>query len=502
MAGRDDDFQDPFANFNDDFGDGSLEGDLDGEFGSLDNKEFLAETELPVGGDGFDEYGEPIVSSTALEDESADDSDQGYQQAAPSPRAKPVAQSQVVEPKPFLKTPVGMIAAGAGTLMLCVVGTVGYNSLSGSPQPLPALPEANNDVVAPRAGDPNYNSKSQPVAASMAVIVEPKPVVKPVINQVEPEVSPQAVPTLKAGVDQVNPSVVQGGASSDELSRVKVALARQHEETEELKSVVASLSRGIDKISAYAEKDHVEQVAIRDQLDALNKQLAQAPAPAVAPETTPAVTPKLSAAQQLAVKVAAKSANEAPKAEQPNASSTQNPQAEGRFRLAGLKVVEATESGKMSVVSKTSNGRVYTLFKGEKLGTPRGSLPVTEIKDDGFLIFVGDKYYIDRVAEEKPVAAPVAATPAPARAPAPSKPSRASRSKERSSSTPTSGPSKSTSYTLNAVYDNGNAFGLVNGDGDFKSYKMGEEVPGVGRITGVDENGNLKAGDSVIKSLY
>lgn len=493
MAGRDDDFQDPFANFNDDFG----EGDLSDEFGNLDSKQFLAETELPVGGDGFDEYGEPIISSN--DDELTRSNDQGYdQQPAPEQSAQPEAQSQAVEPKPFLKTPVGMIAAGAGTLMLCVVGTVGYNSLTESPQPLPALPEANNDEVAPRAGDPNFNAKTQPVAASMAVIVEPKPVVKPVINQVEPEVSPQALPTLKAGVDQANLPSVQSNGSSEELARVKTALARQHEETQELKSVVASLSQGISKLSDFAEKDHVEQVALREQLGALSKQLAEASTPAPAP----VVATKPAAVPQPVTKVAANGAGDAAKAEQSKVASTQNPRAEGRFRLAGLKVVEATESGKMAVVSKTSNGRVYTLFQGEKLGTPRGSLPVTEIKDDGFLIFVGDKYYIDRVVEEKPAAAPVGATPAQARTPAPSKPSRASRSKERSTSAPASGSSKSTTYTLNAVYDNGNAFGLVNAEGDFKSYKMGEEVPGAGRITGIDENGNLKAGDTVIKSLY
>jgi hypothetical protein len=239
------------------------------------------------------------------------------------------------------------------------------------------------------------------------------------------------------------------------------------------------------------EKDHSEQAAIREQLESLNKQLLEAPV-AAAP---------VKAAVQPATKASTPAPAEAAKAEPQKTGVTPNPLAGGRYRLPGLKVVEATESGKMSVVSKTSNGRVYTLFLGEKLGTPRGSFPVTAIKEDGFLIFVGEKYYIDRVAEDKPVAVPVEAAKPVERAPSPSKSSRSSRSKDRSS-TASSAPAQSTSYTLNAVYENGNAFGLVNSNGDFKSYKMGDDVPGLGRITGLDANGNLKAGDTTIKSLY
>jgi hypothetical protein len=498
MAGRSDDFQDPFANFDDGFGKDVLDDDLDSEFGSLDENQFLTETELPVGGDGFDQYGEPIIAGHESEVTRQDEQYEQYEQSAPEPRAQSSAPVKA-EAKPFLKTPAGMFAAGAGTLMVCVVSVVGYNSLTSSPQPLPALPEANNDVVAPRAGDPNFNAKTQPTAASMAVMVDPKPVVKPVETAavVDPAPVLNQAPVRPVVEQSVHVQNAQG--SSDELNRVKAALARQQEETEQLKGVVASLSQGIAKISAFAEKDHDEQVVLREQLESLNKQLAENPAPAAT--TKPA-------AQALATKPApaAVAANEGAKAEAQKSASSQNPLAEGRYRLAGLKVVEATESGKMSVVSKTSNGRVYTLFKGEKLGTPRGSMAVTEIKDDGFLIFVGNKYYIDRVAEEKPVAAPVEASPAPARAQAsaaaPSKPSRTSRSKERSPAAVSSNPSRSTSYTLNAVYENGNAFGLVNGDGDFKTYKVGDDVPGLGRISGLDASGNLKAGDSVIKSLY
>jgi hypothetical protein len=485
MTGNDD-FKDPFADFNDGFDKDGLDDDLD-DFANLDNPEFLAEGELPAG-DGFDEYGEPIISAPVNAHESYDNEQYEQPAAAPAPRAAAASQAPV-QPKPFLKTPVGMFAVGAGALMVCAVGAIGYSTLGAKDQPLPALPEANNDLNVPRAGDPTFNAKTQPTTSSAAVLVEHKPVSKPALNLAESDVA-----TPPAKLESAPPVQLQSvpGGSVDEINRLKAALSHQHEETEELKSVVATMSQGIAKISLVVEKDHAEQSAIREQLESLNKQLMEAPAPAAAPA-------------KVAVQPANKGSTPAPaevaKTEPQKAGTTQNPQAGGRYRLPGLKVVEATESGKMSVVSKTSNGRVYTLFKGEKLGTPRGSFPVTEIKEDGFLIFVGDKYYIDRVAEDKPVAVPVEAAKPVERAPAPSKPSRSSRSKDKAS-TASSAPAQSTSYTLNAVYENGNAFGLVNSNGDFKSYKLGDDVPGLGRITGLDANGNLKAGDTTIKSLY
>ena len=57
-------------------------------------------------------------------------------------------------------------------------------------------------------------------------------------------------------------------------------------------------------------------------------------------------------------------------------------------------------------------------------------------------------------------------------------------------------------YTLNAVYDGGNSFGLVNSAGEFNTYRMGDTPPGEGKITGLDASGNLKAGDKLIRSLY
>ena len=482
-------YKDPFADLDDGFGDDGF-GLEDGLTEGQNNQQYFEEVAPLDTSNDFDEFGDPIVH----EQVAPVYAEEQVQQEYAAPTAAPQSSVQAGA-KPFLKTPIGMASVGAGVFVLGLVGFVGIKSIGGSGETLTEAAPPGPEPLAPAAGDPNYDANTQPTQSSAATVTEPLPV-KRLPTPAEQlagatiERAPAPVPVgdqhssvpaqkLVSGLDEA-PAI----STPDEVTRLKAALSHQQEETENLKTAIASLTQGISKLSAYAEKDHEEQVQIKDQLETLVKRLDDAPAAAAAVTMPASKTP-------VTVNVDASKAVAKP------AADLGNPNAPGRYRLPGLKVIEATESGKMAVVTKASNGRTFTLFKGERLGTPRGSMTVTEVKDDGFLILVGDKYYIDKVSDEKPQAAPVVPV---VKAEKPVKQvKRAEPARQKQQSEPVV---DSSAYTLNAVYDGGNSFGLVNSAGDFKSYRTGDELPGVGKITGLDANGNLKAGSKVIKSLY
>lgn len=477
-------YKDPFAGLDDGFGDDDFSLLDDGLGDSSGAQEDFA-GEMPLNdANDYDQFGNPIEHDQSAPAYAEQDQQQEYvAPAAAAPAAQPAAS------KPFLKTPIGIASLGAGVVVLGIVSTVVISAIGGSEEVLTEAAPPVPSPLAPVAGDQNFNANTQPTQSATAVITQPMPPKRlptpaeqlagaaPVPVPVEPSVPrlDAGQPTLKLAALEEAPAI----SVSDEVARLKSALNHQKNETESLKSTLASLTQGMSKLSAYAEKDHEEQAQIRVQLEALSKRFEEAPKQEVAAVPAPKApeTPRV----------------EGQKAEGKPAENLQNPKAAGRYRLPGLKVVEVTESGKMAIVTKVSNGRTFTLFKGERLGTPRGSMKVTEVKDDGFLILVGDTYYIDKVAESKPEAVPVVA------APKPEKPARrvvTAKQKQVAPSVDASG------YTLNAVYDSGQSFGLVNPAGDFKSYRIGDDLPGVGRITGLDDNGNLRAGSKVIKSLY
>lgn len=505
MNNDDNGYKDPFADLDDGFGDGFGDGSysLDDGYGENSSAQQSFEGERPLDTSrDFDEFGDPIVHDQP-DPVYAGKQEQEQAYAAPAPAGKsPVEQGGA---KPFLKTPIGMASVGAGVVVLGLVGFVGIKSMGGSDE-IPTELAPGPEPLVPVAGDPNFNANTQPTQSSAAVMTEPKPM-KRLPTPAEQLAGATHAPTPVA-VDQQVPEPAQKLqiaaldeapviSTPDEVARLKSALGHQREETENLKTAMASLTQGISKLSAYAEKDHQEQTQIKEQLEALAKRFDEGPKPPVAEVVMPSAKPPVT------VNVDASKASGKPAVIPADAPADQlaNPNAPGRYRLPGLKVIEATESGKMAVVTKASNGRTFTLFKGERLGTPRGSMKVSEVKEDGFLILVGDMYYIDKVSQEKPDFAPLVPVKKVVKAEA-EKPAKATRRVSAAKEKQADSSASASDYTLNAVYNDGNSFGLVNSAGDFKSYRTGEELPGVGRITGLDANGNLKAGNKVIKSLY
>lgn len=166
---------------------------------------------------------------------------------------------------------------------------------------------------------------------------------------------------------------------------------------------------------------------------------------------------------------------------------------EGKKRLPGFQVVNATVDGQISII-KAPSGRTFALFKGEKFKATNGSLlEVKEIVAEGKLVVAGDNWYIDDVLEkvqklDTPKAGPsgnaVTQKPAP--------------SKKKESSTPVEKSSSISGWSFHASFEGG-GYLVKTPSGEYKTIKKGENESGLGVIYGVDDSGNLKTEKGLIK---
>lgn len=148
---------------------------------------------------------------------------------------------------------------------------------------------------------------------------------------------------------------------------------------------------------------------------------------------------------------------------------------EGRSRLGGFNVVNWTQDGTMSIV-KTPKGSIITLFAGERFRDASGRVQtVSAIDEQGRRILVGKEGYID--AKRAPVTQ--VRQSAPAIQPA-----------ER-------GPQKAAGWkvigfnTVTAV--------VQDGKGDIHSVKIGDTLPGIGRVSRFGEQGQVFAGSRYVE---
>ncbi len=373
-----------------------------------------------------------------------------------TPKAPKVASTNAA-PKPFMKTPIGMCAIAFAVTM---VGFIGYKAVTsafpGEPEPEVAVAPV---LVAP-ASEPQIGNASGLL----------KPQASPEVVQAAQATQPQNLPVAPAApvaVPLPATEIVQP-VSAKELEELKASIANLQEQSSDIKELLRGVNRTL-------ERQEAAQRALIDSVNSIKADLvkkAEEPAPVVLAPTTPAVT--VNAGQAAPVRQA---------------------EASPRQRMAGLQVIETSQGGAMSIIKKSSNGRVFTLFKGETINWAGVKSQVTSIENDGELVLVGDKYFIDKVLEapKVPAKAPVKAA-APATAPerklAPARQAKpiASRTAE--------------GYTLNAVYNDKRSFGIVNNKGEFKSYKIGDTIDNLGVVKGLDEVGDLKVGNTVIKTVY
>lgn len=406
------------------------------------------------------------------------------------------SQPQQAAQKSFLKTPFGIAVAGIATAAVVGVGVAAFRLTQGGDEVdinAAVLPANPTGEVA--AGEVDFGGAREPVVAADAkeVLHEAQPqTAAQILNLAKPasQSSPQA--TLESQAHSATPTPTPTPVSAPALEvavspeflaeqdELKKQLQEQKATSEELSKTVATLNQSLSRLSTMVEKGRESEILLTEQVKAISDQLESSKAPAA-----PIVAAESSKAQTEPVKAVVQNANP-------------NPKASGRARIPGLHVVDSTSSGKMVVVKKVSNGRVFTMFQGELINTPKGQFRVNEVLEEGSLLLVGDIYYIDRIAEDyaevrraaKPQPEPkkVLETKreAPAKAPEP-KAAKISVLKN---------------YTLNAVYGGGKSFGVVTNTGDFKTLKVGDSVQGIGTVQGLDANGNLKVGNSIIESVY
>ncbi|WP_408601333.1 hypothetical protein [Pseudomonas sp. PLMAX] len=397
------------------------------------------------------------------------------------------------QPKPFLKTPFGMAICGVAVLGVVGVGVTAYKVTN--PPMSEDMTDSSSEVTpAPVKHDPAPEvdfggGQQEPVVSAEArevkpAVVTPEKSAAQVLNLTE--VKPQGFETVPVAVQVAPVPVPLPPVVSAHEEELKKLIAEQQQTTEELQKNNAALTQALSKLSKVVEKSREAQIVLSEQVVEIKESLKPAAKPVVAQATSPSAAPA--------------GTNDTPAAVAPA-----NPLTEGRTRIPGLQVVNTTPNGDMSIVKKVSNGRVFTMFKGENIGTVKGNFKITEVLEKGSLLLLGDKYYIDTVAEEWSSSSKAAAAPEPKPEPkaeakkAPVKREVQPKPEVKAKPTPVAQCRK---FTLNAVYDAGKSFGVVSSAGDFNSYKVGDNMPGVGVVKGLDGAGNLNAGDCVIESVY
>ena len=398
------------------------------------------------------------------------------------------------QPKPFLKTPFGMAICGVAVLGVVGVGVTAYK-VTNPPMSQDLAGDSPSEVITTHvssvpAAEVDFGGglEEQVVSAEARevkpAVLAPAKTVAQVLNL--SEVKPQGVEMSPAPVEVVpSPTALTDISVSAREDELKKLIAEQQQTTEELQKTNATLTQALSKLSMVVEKSREAQIVLSEQVGEIKESLKPAAKPVVAQTSSNSAAPSGMSDSPVAA-----------------IATVGNPLTEGRTRIPGLQVVNTTPNGDMSIVKKLANGRVFTMFKGEKIGTVKGNFPITAVLEGGSLLLLGDKYYIDTVAEEWS-SSRTSAKPDPKPEPevkrAPVKREALSKPEAKVKQTPVAQCRK---FTLNAVYDAGKSFGVVSSSGDFNSYKVGDNMPGVGVVKGLDGSGNLNAGDCVIESVY
>ncbi|AXH59503.1 hypothetical protein [Pseudomonas amygdali] len=407
---------------------------------------------------------------------SDDDADLGQPAPAQAPAKPAKVAATADQPKAFVKTPLGIACIAGCVVMLGIVG-VGASGVFSSSAPVEIAEQA--DIPAP--SEPNAFGNKAGLAPSKPIAAAEPIQAASAVREVQEAQQKNAQfpnPVLQAIPDRT--AMAPGIPVSQPLAQ-QPAIAPASNELSELKSSIADLQvqtkaiTGLVKdVSGMLERSNRRQDELMAQVQSLKADIAKiaaTPAPAAPVVAQPAVAAKAQAA------TAAAPAKPA--------SIT-----DGRTRLAGLQVIDTSQNGDMSIIKKASNGRIFTLYPDEVINWAGNRQKVTGIEKDGSIVLVGEKFYIDKVLEA-PKAEP---KPEP-------KPARPQVSLTRRDTAP-SAPVSARGFTLNAVYDGNNSFGVVNDKGEFKSYKKGDTIDKLGAVKGLTPDGDLEVGNTIIKSVY
>lgn len=418
-----------------------------------------------------------VDDSSVLPPSDDDDADLGQPAPAQAPAKPAKVAATADQPKAFVKTPLGIACIAGCVVMLGIVG-VGASGVLSSSAPV----EVSEQAEIPAPSEPNaFGNKAGLVPSKPVAAAQPIQAASAVreVQEAQQKNAQFPNPVLQAIPD---PTAMAPGIPVSQPQAPQPAIAPAINELSELKSSIADLQvqtkaiTGLVKdVSGMLERSNRRQDELMTQVQSLKADIAKIAA-------APAPTAPVVAQAAVAAKAQAASAAAAP--------TKPAPITDGRTRLAGLQVIDTSQNGEMSIIKKASNGRIFTLYPDEVINWAGNRQKVTGIEKDGSIVLVGEKFYIDKVLEA-PKADP---KPEP-------KPARPQVSQTRRDATP-SAPVSARGFTLNAVYDGNNSFGVVNDKGEFKSYKKGDIIDKLGDVKGLTPGGDLEVGNTIIKSVY
>ncbi|MHD0644540.1 hypothetical protein ACYPKM_02735 [Pseudomonas aeruginosa] len=470
-----------------------------GDDEGLGNPDYLPADGLS-GEDDQGHYSDEDSQPGLTDDESHVDEEQYDEENEPE-IITPRTRASAGDAKPFLKTPFGMIVTGVGTLSILSLGALGYMSM-----------QANQaQVEEPMAGE----------VQSGGQVAQPAP-------QVAPQQFQQTAPQAQPGVRQVAglPAVPHQNPEpkySQELEQPHVAPAAPVQQTlpaadqSPLSGAVGATTTAPDSHDSVseveAEKLHSDVDAnkaktkeLSEKIEASRVEMKQIIS---AVENNTASQSELTARlDKLAVQVEDNSSQlkalfdlnktlKRPVPEVKQIPENTDPQVKGRQRLASFQIVDASTNGKMSIVKRNTDARMFTLYQDEVFDTYLGKLKVTSVANGGTLLLVGDKYYIDNLLQELPLVAKKVEEPKPRAA------TRSKREVSRSEASPAPVAQKrvefAAGFSCNATFNDGKSFGITDNTGKFEIYNIGQTIPSIGVVKGLSSDGNLKVGDKIIR---
>lgn len=160
----------------------------------------------------------------------------------------------------------------------------------------------------------------------------------------------------------------------------------------------------------------------------------------------------------------------------------------GKQRLPGFQVINATRDGTISII-KSPNGRTFALFKGESFKSSNGLvLQVKEIVSEGQLVVVGDGWFIDETMED------VQKTYSKPKTVVVDRPKHEDKQpvKKQIKADSVSG------WSLNATFEGG-GYLVKSPAGEYRTITKGDTDPVLGKVIGIDDQGNLKTDKGTIE---
>jgi hypothetical protein len=391
---------------------------------------------------------------------------------APAAPAKAKVSTNQQAPKSFIKSPLGIASIALAVAMVSLVGFKGYSYFTASS----AQPEVAVENLVPAAQEPTFGGVTGLVKSQATVVA---PTASAPVFEV-PAAAPTSVNApVMAVTAAVNPAVqaemltVQSTKVEEGIKELKDTIAEMKAMSQDIKGMMSDMNQSVMRLDASSKSMAADIAQIKAEL-------AKRDVPVKVEPVTQAAT----SATAVLTGVAA-------------------PAVAGRQRIPDLQVIETSQNGEMSIVKKASNGRVFTLFKGETINWGGNKKQVTGIEKEGNIVHVGDNFYIDKVLESPKATVKAAESAAEARkAPTEVHKAPVEVRKAPAKEAKAAAPRSAAGYTLNAVYEGNNAFGIVNSKNEFKTYKIGEQVDNLGAVVGLNEDGDLKVGNTVIKSVY